>query len=86
MKKSFTKYIPYVFYFLSFLGIIIELKWAEKVNGFWLIYAPFMIGLILHMKSNKTDIKHRKIALGLIAISLFFALVALFFALVALMF
>lgn len=83
MKKSFTKYIPYIFYFLSFLGIIIELIWAEKINGFWVIFAPYMIGLFLHMKSNKTDIKHHKIVriiiLTSIAIILFLFLVVLMF-------
>lgn len=69
MKKSFTKYIPYIFYGLSFLGIIIELIWAEKINGFWVIYAPYMIGLFLHMKSKKTDIKHHKIVRGIIILT-----------------
>ena len=84
MKKFSTKYVPYIFYGLSFLGIIIELIWAEKINGFWVIFAPYMIGLFLHMKSDKTDIKHRKIVriiiiLTSIAIILFLSLVVLMF-------
>ena len=79
LMKKFTKFIPYIFYFLSFLGIIIELIWAEKINGFWIIFAPYMIGLFLHMKSNKTDTEHHKIVriiiLTSIAIILLFVLV-----------
>ena len=70
LMKKFTKFIPYIFYFLSFLGIITELIWAEKINGFWIIYAPYMIGLFLHMKSNKTDTEHHKIVRIIILISI----------------
>lgn len=78
MKKFLSvKYIPYFFYILSILGIILSVLFPDKIYAMWTIMIPYIIGAYMQVNANKNQpIKMRiikfliSIFIGLIIISM----------------
>lgn len=60
-KKSVIKYIPYIFYALSGLGIVLGVLYPEEIPMMWVVMAPYVIGLFLQSSTNQRTGGVRKV-------------------------